>query len=88
MSLLETTMQNSGTIVTAKIIAMTNKLITFITQDGQRLLIPITNQEREDSLFLPTLKDIWKAGLWIPVNKKMHQLLQYDWLTSPVTVEA
>lgn len=70
MAVIENTIQKSNIIVSAKIIALTNKMITFITQDGQHLLVPVTQSEREDVLFLPSLKDIWHAELWIPVNQK------------------
>lgn len=88
MAVIENTIQKSNIIVSAKIIALTNKMITFITQDGQHLLVPATQSEREDVLFLPSLKDIWHAELWIPVNQKLHQLLQYDWLAVPETAKA
>lgn len=83
MNLIENTTLHSGNIVAAKITAMTQKLITVVTQDGQYLTVPITNQERKDNLFLASIKDIWHAGIWIPVNRKFHRLLQYDWLANP-----
>ena len=30
------------------------------------------------------MKDILKSGIWIPVNKKLKQLLRYDWFETPV----
>lgn len=88
MAVIENTLQKSNIIVSAKIIALTNKMITFLTQDGQHLLVPVTQSEREDILFLPTLKDIWHTELWIPVNRKLHQLLQYDWMAVPANTKA
>ena len=33
---------------------------------------------------MQTMKDILKSGLWIPVNKKLNQLLHYDWFDAPI----
>ncbi|BAP86487.1 hypothetical protein LOOC260_119810 [Paucilactobacillus hokkaidonensis JCM 18461] len=83
MNLIENTNQHSENMVAAKVIAMTQKLITVMTQDGQYLTVPITIQERRDNLFIASIKDIWHAGIWIPVNRKFHGLLEYDWITNP-----
>ncbi|KIS03644.1 hypothetical protein [Paucilactobacillus wasatchensis] len=85
MNLIENTTQHSENIVAAKVIAMTKKIITLMTQDGQYLTVPITIQERRDNLFIASIKDIWRAGIWIPVNRKFHSFLQYDWLANPTT---
>lgn len=79
-------MKKTNNIVAAKIVAMTKKIITVVTENGQQVNVPITNQERQDNLFIASIKDIWQAGIWIPVNKEMHKLLQYDWLKEPENV--
>lgn len=32
---------------------------------------------------LESLKDILRAGIWIPVNKKLRKLFSHDWLVEP-----
>lgn len=84
MKLIDSNNSTTNNIVAAKIIAMTKKIVTVQTQDGQYLQVPLSQQKRTDSLFVASLKDIWHAGIWIPVNKKLHQLLKYDWFDNSV----
>lgn len=81
MTLKETDSQPN--IVAAKIIAMSKKKVTVLTEEGHLLTIPLTKEYRQDKTMLESLRDILHAGIWIPVNKKLHQLFSYDWLTGP-----
>ncbi|MBD7894802.1 MULTISPECIES: hypothetical protein [Limosilactobacillus] len=86
MTLKETASQPN--IVAAKIIAISNKKVTVVTEEGHLLMIPLTKEYRQDKTMLESLKDILRAGIWIPVNKKLRKLFSYDWLTGPVPVPA
>ena len=71
MKLRDTSQPN---IVAAKIINVTPKNVTVITEKGHLLKIPLTKQYREDKTLRASLVDILKAGIWIPVNKKLKNL--------------
>lgn len=87
MKLRDTSQPN---IVAAKIIKVTPKNVTVITEEGHLLKIPLTKQYREDKTLRASLVDILKAGIWIPVNKKLKlkKLFSYDWLFVPALVPA
>ena len=70
MKLRDTSQPN---IVAAKIINVTPKNVTVITEEGHLLKIPLTKQYREDKTLRASLVDILKAGIWIPVNKKLKK---------------
>lgn len=72
MKLRDTSQPN---IVAAKIINVTPKNVTVITEEGHLLKIPLTKQYREDKTLRASLVDILKAGIWIPVNKKLKNYL-------------
>ncbi|MBB1079655.1 hypothetical protein H5S09_07235 [Limosilactobacillus sp. STM2_1] len=74
---------NQSNIVAAKIISVSRKNITVITEEGHFLKIPLTTKYQQDKTLFASLKDILKAGIWIPVNKKLKKLFSYDWLSSP-----
>lgn len=71
-------------IVAARIVSVSGQTVKVVTEDGQRLRIPLTKQYRQDKTMLASLKDILKAGIWIPVNRHLKRLFHYDWLTGPV----
>ncbi|MCR5525182.1 MAG: hypothetical protein K6F18_05925 [Lactobacillus sp.] len=81
MTLKETTSQPN--IVAAKIIAMSARKVTVVTEEGHLLVIPLTKEYRQDKTMLESLKDILRAGIWIPVNKKLRKLFSHDWLVEP-----
>lgn len=85
MKLKDTSQPN---IVAAKIINVTSKNVTVITEEGHLLKIPLTKQYRQDKLLHASLVDILKAGIWIPVNKKLKKLFSYDWLAIPALAPA
>lgn len=72
MKLRDTSQPN---IVAAKIIKVTPKNVTVITEEGHLLKIPLTKQYREDKTLRASLVDILKAGIWIPVNKKAKKII-------------
>ena len=83
MTLKDTTTPD---IVAARIIAVSGTTVKVITEDGQKIKIPLTKRYRQDQSLLASLKDILKAGIWIPINKRLKQLFNYDWLTGPTPV--
>lgn len=84
MKLKETDSQSN--IVAAKIVAMTKKKVVVVTEEGHLLTIPLSREYQQDGTMLASLKDILRAGIWIPVNKKLHKLFRHDWLSEPATV--
>lgn len=76
---------SNADIVAARIVAVNGKSVKLVTEDGQKLRIPLTKKYRQDKNWLAALKDILKAGIWIPVNRHLKQLFNYDWLTGPTT---
>ena len=74
---------NEANIVAAKIINVSRKNIIVITEEGHFLRIPLTTKYQQDKTLFASLKDILKAEIWIPVNKKLKKLFSDDWLSSP-----
>ncbi|EEW54202.1 hypothetical protein HMPREF0494_0623 [Limosilactobacillus antri DSM 16041] len=75
-------------IVAARIVAVSGKTVKVVTEDGQTLRIPLPSNYRQDQTMLASLKDIWRAGIWIPVNRQLKRLFHYDWLSEPAPVPA
>lgn len=75
-------------IVAARIVAVSGHTVKVVTEDGQALRISLSKTYRQDKNLLASLKDILKAGIWIPVNRRLKRLFHYDWLTAPVPVPA
>ena len=57
--------------------------ITIETEEGQILELKITKKQKRDPIFWKSIKDIWQAGIWIPFNKKLSNLIESDWLVEP-----
>lgn len=70
-------------IVAARIVAVNGRSVKVITEDGQKLRIPLTQKYLQDKNWLASLRDILNAGIWIPVNRYLKRLFNYDWLTGP-----
>ncbi|AUJ32129.1 MAG: hypothetical protein ABF483_03185 [Liquorilactobacillus nagelii] len=70
-------MKTNLNIVSAKIVGMKKSQIICETETNEILLI---NKPKNDRLFSQIMADLLRSGLWIPVNKKLKQFIQYDWL--------
>ena len=73
---------NENDIVPAQVIKVNNKTITLKTEDNKIITVNRPKSTIKDKLFLKTMIDILRSGIWIPVNKKLKQLLRYDWFDS------
>ena len=73
---------NENDIVPAQVIKVNNKIITLKTEDNEIITVDRPKSTIKDKLFLKTMIDILRSGIWIPVNKKLNQLLRYDWFDS------
>lgn len=73
---------NENDIVSAQVIKVNNKTITLKTEDNEIITVDRPKSTIKDKLFLETMIDILRSGIWIPVNKKLNQLLRYDWFDS------
>ena len=73
---------NENDIVPAQVIKVNNKTITLKTEDNEIITVDRPKSTIKDKLFLKTMIDILRSGVWIPVNKKLKQLLRYDWFDS------
>ena len=69
---------NENDIVPAQVIKVNNKTITLKTEDNEIITVDRPKSTIKDKLFLKTMIDILRSGIWIPVNKKLKQLLPYD----------
>lgn len=72
-------------VAAAQIIGMSKNRVTVRTETGQVLRLPLAKHYQHDQIFLAALRDILKNKIWIPVNTRLHQLFQTDWLMEPVT---
>ena len=79
-------MKNTSTndIVPAQIIELAPDSITLRTENNEIVKVKQTATSKEDKVFMQTMKDILKSGLWIPVNRKLKQLLHCDWFDAPI----
>ena len=73
---------NENDIIPAQVIKVNNKTITLKTEDNEIITVDRPKSTIKDKLFLETMIDILRSGIWIPVNKKLNQLLRYDWFDS------
>lgn len=73
---------NENDIVPAQVIKVNNKTITLKIEDNEIITVDRPKSTIKDKLFLKTMIDILRSGIWIPVNKKLKQLLRYDWFDS------
>ena len=71
-------------IVPAQIIGLGTNSITLRTENNEIVKVKQPATDKKDKVFMQTMKDILKSGLWIPVNKKLNQLLHYDWFDAPI----
>ncbi|QLL77293.1 hypothetical protein GTO87_00780 [Ligilactobacillus saerimneri] len=74
-------------IVSAQVIAINPGTLTLRTQD-QKIIIahqPQFKNRSDHKLYVKTMMDICRSGLWIPVDMTTRQLLQYDWFDTPAT---
>lgn len=67
-------------ILTAQIVKIAYPQVIARAESGQMIHINTSEKERTDPLFWAALKNILKAGLWVPVGRHFHQLLDFDWL--------
>lgn len=79
---------NQPNIVAARITRVSRKSIMVVTEEGHLLRIPLTKEYQQDQTMQASLVDILKAGIWIPVNKKLRKLFNYDWLSAPAAALA
>ncbi|KRM53255.1 hypothetical protein [Ligilactobacillus araffinosus] len=72
-------------IVSAQITKILKSQIFLKTEHGKTIIVNYPKKQRQTHqarhLFTQTLKDIWHHHLWIPVNQRTNQILQYDWLS-------
>lgn len=73
----------SDNIVSAQVIALNDNVITVKTEDSEIIKIKQPVSTQGDNLFLETMKDIVRSGLWIPVNRVMRIIMRYDWFDTP-----
>ena len=71
-------------IVPAQIIGLGTNSITLRTENNEIVKVKQPATAKKDTVFMQTMKDILKSGLWIPVNKKLNQLLHYDCFDAPI----
>ncbi|WP_286029078.1 hypothetical protein [Ligilactobacillus agilis] len=71
-------------IVPAQIIGLGTNSITLRTENNEIVKVKQPATAKKDKVFMQTMKDILKSGLWIPVNKKLNHLLHYDWFDAPI----
>lgn len=77
-------MDKKTDIVSAQVVDVKSNKITLKTEDDEVIEVARPDSVAHDMLFTQTMKDILKSGIWIPVNKKLKQLLRYDWFETPV----
>ncbi|MFD1429056.1 hypothetical protein [Lacticaseibacillus mingshuiensis] len=70
-------------VYTAKLDQISYPNITGHMENGQAILIETNKKQRDDPAFWQAISAILKAQLWVPVSKRLHQLLDTDWLAAP-----
>lgn len=77
-------MDKNSDIVPAQVVEVNSNTITLKTENKEVIEVDRPKSVAHDMLFVQTMKDILKSGIWIPVNKRLKQLLRYDWFETPV----
>ncbi|KRM96962.1 hypothetical protein FC19_GL000489 [Liquorilactobacillus aquaticus DSM 21051] len=77
-------MNTTNNIVSAQVIALKKQQVILKTETNEVITVNVTKGKKKDKFFMPTMVDLLKSGLWIPVNRTLRQLLRYDWLDTPV----
>ncbi|WP_461215048.1 hypothetical protein [Lacticaseibacillus sp. GG6-2] len=78
---------NETNMLTAQLEAITYPTIYAHTETGAEIVIETNQKQREDPAFWQSIRAILKAQLWVPVSKRLHQLVDSDWLQpTPATV--
>ncbi|OAQ06493.1 hypothetical protein A3O17_06655 [Ligilactobacillus aviarius] len=77
--------EHNQDIVSAQITKILKSRIFLKTEHGKTIVVEYPRKQRKNhqakQLFTQILKDIWHHHLWIPVNQRTNQILQYDWLS-------
>lgn len=71
----------------AQIIGIHGKFVTVKTEYGSIIQLPLSKRDQSDHILLQSLRDIWHAKIWLPVNTKKRRLFKYDWLLAPAQSE-
>ena len=81
----EMNIEHNQDIVSAQITKILKSRIFLKTEHGKTIVVEYPRKQRKNhqtkQLFTQILKDIWHHHLWIPVNQRTNQILQYDWLS-------
>lgn len=67
-------MDKQTNIVSAQVVDVKSNKITLKTEEDEVIEVARPKSAAHDMLFIQTMKDILKNGIWIPVNKKLKQL--------------
>ena len=73
-------MMNDQAVFTAQLEMIAYPNITARTETGAPLTIETNEKQRTDPAFWASVSAILTAKLWVPVSKRLHQLLDSDWL--------
>ncbi|KRL38309.1 hypothetical protein [Liquorilactobacillus uvarum] len=77
-------MNTTNNIVPAQVIALKKQRVILKTETNEVITVNVSKGKKKDKVFMLTMADLLRSGLWIPVNRTLRQLMRYDWLDTPV----
>ncbi|KRL01670.1 hypothetical protein [Liquorilactobacillus capillatus] len=72
-------MNTTNNIVPAQVVALKKQRVILKTETNEVITVDVPQGRKHDKFFMLTMADLLRSGLWIPVNRTLHQLMRYDW---------
>lgn len=73
-------MKKQSSIIPVRIIGIKKTEIVCETENEEIILVEKPKMAKKDRYFTKIMGDLLHSGLWIPFNRKLKQILKYDWL--------
>ncbi|MGX7395476.1 hypothetical protein [Carnobacterium mobile] len=75
--------ENLETIGSGQIKSIEFPNIILQTEANQLVKIKTTKQQQADVIFWEAIMNIKEAEIWLPFQKEVNYLLDFDWLVDP-----
>ncbi|GAJ27023.1 hypothetical protein JCM15457_1980 [Liquorilactobacillus sucicola DSM 21376 = JCM 15457] len=77
-------MNTTNNIVPAQVIALKKQQVILKTETNEVITVAAPKGKNKHKIFMLTMTDLLRSGLWIPVNRVLHQLMRYDWFDTQI----
>lgn len=76
-------MENNDAIGSGQVKSIEFPNIILQSETGQTVKIKTTKQQQADFIFWESIMNIKEAEIWLPYQKEVQYLLDFDWLGEP-----